>query len=88
MNKLTLEPGRKYRGSGWVNEYGEIHFRPEQKGSKPQNMHLVYEESDLSISESANFFKIMVKIEKKSFSTMSVANKFMFLLTKIKTYLK
>lgn len=88
MNKLTLEPGRKYRGSGWVNEYGELHFRPEQKGSKPNNMHLVYEGEDISISESSNFFRVSIKIEKQSFSIMSVANKFTFLLTKIQSYLK
>lgn len=34
MNKINLEPGRKYRGSGWVNQYGEMFFRPEQKGGK------------------------------------------------------
>ena len=41
--KLSLEPGRHYKGTFWLNEYGEIQVRPEQKGSKPMNMKTVLE---------------------------------------------
>lgn len=30
--RLNLEPGVKYRGYGFVNEFGEFEFTPEQKG--------------------------------------------------------
>lgn len=88
MQKLELQVGRKYRGSGWVNEYGELHFRPEQKGSKPGNLRLVYEASDYSISESKNLFKVVLKIDKDNFSIVQVANKLSLILSQIHNYIK
>ena len=54
MNKMNLEPGVKYRGTGWVNEYGEFQFQPEQKGSKPSNLKIVHQDGDYAIYESAH----------------------------------
>ena len=28
---MTMEPGRRYKGSAMINEYGEIEFRPYQR---------------------------------------------------------
>ena len=35
---MTMEPGRRYKGSAMINEYGEIEFRPYQKeeGQNPR----------------------------------------------------
>lgn len=88
MKKIQLEPGRKYRGTAWVNEYGEIQFRPEQKGTKPQNMKLVAEHESFSIYESEHLFKVSVKFEKKGFNLLHATNKLLFIISQVKTYLK
>lgn len=84
---MELTPGRKYRGSGWVNEYGEVHFRPQQTGTKPTNLHLVLEHETFSIYESKEIFKVMVKFDKVNFSLASATRKMLFILAQIKTYL-
>lgn len=62
--KMTLEPGKKYRGYGWLNEYGQINFQAEQKGNCPNKMSLIKENGAYSLYESSKFLKIAVKIEK------------------------
>lgn len=62
--KLTMEPGVRYRGSAWINEFGEIHFQPEQKGSRPSNLRVVYQQGETTIYESRRFFRISVQIPK------------------------
>lgn len=64
MNKITLEPGRRYKGTFWVNEYGEFQCRPEQKGTKPGNFKIVADQNDTIIYESTNYFKLVVKVPK------------------------
>lgn len=86
MKKIKMEPGRKYRGSAWVNEYGEIQFRPEQKGSKPTNLKLVMEHESFSIYESEHVWKVAVKFE-KPFDTRLAAKKLSFVLTQIVAHL-
>lgn len=88
MNRLKLEPGKKYRGTAWVNEYGEIQFRPEQKGTKPSNMRIVLEHESFSLYESKEIFKVAVKFSKKNFSAIKAANKMSFIISQIITYLK
>ena len=86
MRKIQLEPGRKYRGSAWVNEYGEIQFRPEQKGGKPGNLKLVQEHESYSIYESEKVWKVAVKFN-KPFDINSAANKLSFVLSQIIAHL-
>lgn len=62
--KMKLEPGVKYKGVGWVNEYGQITFEAYQKGRSPNNMKLIKETETYSLYESGNLLKISVKIEK------------------------
>ena len=88
MNKINLEPGRKYRGSGWVNQYGEMFFRPEQKGAKPGNLHLVMEHETFSLYESARMWKVTVKFEKAGFSVLKATEKFLFIVGQIKAYMR
>lgn len=63
--KMKLIPGQKYKGTGWVNEYGQTYFEAYQKGEKPNNMKLIKETESFSLYESGNYLKIAVKIEKK-----------------------
>ena len=69
MNKMNLEPGVKYRGTGWVNEYGEFQFQPEQKGSKPSNLKIVHQEGDFVIYESAHLWQVKVNFKKTNIDT-------------------
>ena len=87
MQQLKLEPGRKYRGSAWVNSYGELHFRPEQKGSKPSNLSIVMEHESFTFYESKDYFKLTMKFRKGSSSTHSLTARFLFILSQIKSYL-
>ena len=88
MNKITLEPGRKYRGTAWINEYGEIQFRPEQKGTKPSNMKIVLEHESFTIYESKDLFKVAVKFSKQGFSAFSAMGKMQFIISQLLAYLK
>lgn len=88
MQELQLEPGRRYRGSFWVNDYGELHVRPEQKGSKPGNMKIVLETEMFSLCESKNFFKVTVKFDKPKLTVLNMTNVFMFIITQISQYIK
>lgn len=88
MEKLTLEQGRKYRGWAWLNEYGQIQFTPQQKGTKPGNFKLVLEHEDFSLYESKKLFKVTMKFPKHGFALRQATNKFIFILDQIVSYLK
>ena len=85
---MQLEPGRKYRGTAWVNNYGEVQFRPEQKGSRPSNLHIVVEHESFAIYESKDIIKVAVKFSKKDFSVLSAMSKMQFIVSQLITYLK
>lgn len=88
MNKLELKPGRRYRGSFWLNEYGEIQVRPEQKGTKPQNLKIVLEHETFTLYESKDIFKVAVKFDKQKFDLSQAMQRMLFILQQIKQYLK
>lgn len=62
--KMALEPGKKYKGVGWVNEYGQHFFEAYQSGENQNYMKLIKETKDFSLYESNKLLKIAVKIEK------------------------
>lgn len=64
--KLTMEPGVRYRGTAWINEFGEIHFSPEQKGSRPSNMRVVFQENETTIYESRKYYRVAVQVPKQA----------------------
>ena len=86
--KLSLEPGRHYKGTFWLNEYGEIQVRPEQKGSKPMNMKTVLENDLFCFYESKNLYKVVIKFDKVGLNPNSATNRFMFVLTQIYSYIR
>ena len=88
MEKLTLEQGRKYRGWAWLNEYGQIHFTPQQKGTRPGNLKLVMEHDDFSLYESKTLFKVTMKFSKQGFVLGQATQKMIFILNQIVAYLK
>lgn len=88
MKEIQLEPGKKYRGTAWLNKYGEVHFRPEQKGTKPQNMHVVLEHENFSLYESKEIFKVTIKFAKTNFNVMDATKRFSFILGQLIAYMK
>lgn len=62
--KLVMVPGKKYKGDGWINEYGQTFFEAHQKENRETNMKLVTDKGAFSLYESKNFLKIAVKIKK------------------------
>lgn len=87
MEKITLEPGRKYKGSFWLNEYGEIQVRPEQKGTRPGNFKLVNEYNEGKIYESAKTFKVSMVLP-KTLSPTQLASQWSHFLLILLTYFK
>lgn len=72
--KMNLVTGVKYKGVGWINEYGQTFFEAYQKGQKPNNMKLIKENELYSLYESGNYLKISVKIEKNTDKTEMIKN--------------
>lgn len=64
--KMTMQPGKKYRGWGFINEYGEVHFEASQPDDNPRRMRLVHTNESCSIYESGDHFRIAIKIRKSS----------------------
>lgn len=66
MDKKNLEPGKRYRGYGFVNEYGEFQFVPEDTGSRAGREKCVMDNEGLRVTETKNLLIIKMNIEKVS----------------------
>lgn len=69
--RMQLEPGRKYKGSFWVNDYGEFFCKPEQKGTNPDGMKLVKEGDRHKLYTSKNLVKVTITLERSNTDTLS-----------------
>ena len=85
---MSLEPGVRYRGTGWINEYGEFQFQPEQKGSKPSNLKIVHQEGDYVIYESAHLWQVKVNFKKSNVDSENFLQVFTSACSKLVGYLK
>lgn len=63
---MQMEPGKKYKGTAYINEYGEFDFTPYQQGTRENGMKVVREGQDYSIYESSEWLKISVKVKKQT----------------------
>ncbi len=88
MKKINLEPGVKYRGTGWINEYGEFQFTPQQKGSKPSNLKVVHQEGDYAIYESAHLWQVKVSFAKENLDIANFLRVFTAACNKLVGYLR
>lgn len=70
-----MEPGRKYRGTASINEYGEISFVPEQKGTRPQNLSIIYRDENITLYESKHLFKVSIQVQKTSDTLSAIVSK-------------
>lgn len=49
LERLRLEPGVRYPGYGWINEFGEMQFTPQQVGANKGKKRLLCEGTGYTI---------------------------------------
>lgn len=57
-------PGKRYRGYGYLNEFKEFCFEPEDTGSRAGVIKQICTREGVSVSESKNFLLIHIKMQK------------------------
>lgn len=62
--KETMVPGKRYRGYGYVNEYKEFCFEPENTGSRAGVIKAICNREGVGISETQNYLLIRIKMPK------------------------
>lgn len=80
-SKIKMEVGKRYKGYGMLNEYGEYTFEPCQVIEDPgEKTRLVMAQGDARIYESKNSFRVSVKILKSE-----ARDNYLFLIHKVST---
>lgn len=65
-----MEVGKRYKGYGILNEYGDYTFTPcEVMDERQERMRIVESSGGTTLYESKNYFKISVRISKKDTQT-------------------
>ena len=62
--KETMLPGKRYRGYGFINEYKEFCFEPEDTGSRAGVIKQIAVREGVSLSETKTLLLIKIKVEK------------------------
>ena len=62
--KETMIPGKRYRGYGYVNEYKEFCFEPENTGSREGVIKAICSRDGVSLSETKDYILIRAKLPK------------------------
>jgi hypothetical protein len=63
--KKDLSPGVRYRGYGFINEYGEFQFEPEDTGSRQGQTKFVVQNENYTVAETSKYVLVRAKIEKE-----------------------
>lgn len=72
-----MTPGKRYKGYGSINEFGEFDFTPSQVGSKPDQKKIIKETDEYTLYETKNFVLTSIRVPK----TLTVFKRIMFLLS-------
>lgn len=67
--KETMIPGKRYRGYGFINEFKEFCFEPEQTGAHEGREKSVCVRDGVRVSETKNLVIVKFNIEKQSEKT-------------------
>lgn len=59
-----MQPGKRYRGWGYVNEYREFVFEPEQTGTREGVMKCICTRDGVSLSQTREHLIIHFKVRK------------------------
>lgn len=62
--KLEMEAGVRYRGYGFINEYGEFEFTPEATGSRQGSVKILKSGENFTISYTSKSVIIHGRIER------------------------
>lgn len=62
--KRNFEVGKKYRGYGYLNEYGEFEFIPENTGSRQGITKKLKEGEDFSVSTTSKYVLVHIRLER------------------------
>lgn len=65
MKPLKLEVGKKYKGYGYINEFGEFEFTPEDTGAKAGAICQVKQGANYKVSTTKKLILISLKLEKE-----------------------
>ena len=63
--RKDMVAGVKYRGYGYINEFGEFEFTPEQTGINKGKRKVLKEGDGFSIAETTNLVLVTVKVPHK-----------------------
>ena len=72
-----MTPGKRYKGYGSINEFGEFDFTPSQVGSKPDQKKIIKETDEYTLYETKNFVLTSIRVPK----TLTVFKRILFLLS-------
>jgi len=64
LQKGAMEPGKKYRGYGYINDYKEFCFEPEETGKNQGRITPVATKGGVSLSQTKTNLIFHVKIVK------------------------
>lgn len=57
-----MEPGKRYRGYGWLNEYKEFCFEPEETGSRAGVIKPISSKDGVSLSATKKLLLVKVNL--------------------------
>lgn len=80
--RLELQQGVRYRGYGYINDFGEFEFTPEQTGSRQGRRKLIKEGDCFTISETSSVRIFHLTIPKK-YSGVALIKEFLTIMNKI-----
>lgn len=63
--KEAMEPGKRYRGYGFINEFKEFCFEPEQTGAHEGREKSICVKDGVRVSETKNLIIVKFNIEKQ-----------------------
>lgn len=87
--KKDLVPGKKYRGYGVMNEYGEFTFEPEETGANAGRQKQISSQDGVTVSHTKDNLLIHIKVPKcpeKYKLILTLMHKFNILTDIIKSY--
>ena len=64
MKKLDMVVGKRYKGYGYKNEYGEFFFTPQQVGAHEGQVKLVTHGDDFTVKTSRNWIIFNFKLSR------------------------
>lgn len=85
--KIDLEQGKKYKGYGLLNEYGEFEFIPENTGAHKGRRKLLREGANYSVYTSREACTVRITVKKQS-NVLGMVKEFLSICDTVITILR